>query len=387
MSFRQLGSMALLLVFSAPANADFDEVLEAFEFYGSLRGHVAGFDGETEIQDNGSRLGLRFSRRFGGQVELLAGAEWSLNLFDSDFTFNVDSGTDTGFAVIDRTDTGDTFATRLGYLGVDFGSGGRLTIGKQWGAYYDLSGWTDNFDVFGGEASFTFVAGTDGGTLGTGRAEKSLLYRNDFGKLKIGAQVQLAASDDATAVDPGQGLSLRYGVTERLSLGAAYNGAQVDSSMSGQVVGLTDDPKYLVFGVRYETERLQLAAIWAEQENGDFVDVVDPMTMAPVSIVYDASGLEVYGSFDLTERFRLTGGLNVTDPDRIDPRVDPDFQIKYYVVGARWFFDRRTFAYFEARLDDSIDPAGQAGVDVVTLGLRFDFSLRKQSAATDGNPD
>ena len=55
-------------------------------------------------------------------------------------------------------------------------------------------------------------------------------------------------------------------------------------------------------------QRLQLAATWAEQENGDFVNVDDPMAMEPLSIVYDASGLEVYGSFDLTERFRLTGG-------------------------------------------------------------------------------
>ena len=382
MIHRTIGVAALsVLAAAAPARADPDKLLESFEVYGSLRGHVASFDGETEIQDNASRLGVRFSREFGPRIGVLAGAEWSLNLFDSDFSFNLDSSTDTGFSSVDRTEAGDTFGTRLGYLGVDFGNGGRVTIGKQWSAYYDVSGWTDNFDVFGGEASFTYAAGTDGGVLGTGRAEKSLLYRNDIGRLQVGAQVQLDASDVSTAVSRDTyGLSLRYGMTERLSIGAAYNGTDLDDA---SIVGLIDDPEYLIFGVRYETERLYLAAIWADQENGDFVDVEDPMALAPVSVVFDASGVELYGFYDVTERFRLTGGLNVTDPDRLDPRVDPDYEIKYYVVGARWHFDRRTLAYFEARLDDSVDPSGESVFDVVTLGLRFDFSLKKKSGRDD----
>jgi predicted porin len=367
-----------LLATAAPAGAEIDEVLESFEVYGSLRGHVAGFDGETEIQDNGSRLGVRFSREFGQRIGVLAGAEWSLNLFDSDFSFNLDSSTDSDFSSVDRTGAGDTFGTRLGYLGVDFGNVGRVTIGKQWSAYRDVSKWTDNFDVFGKEASFTFPAGTDGGELGTGRAEKSLLYRTDIGRLQVGAQVQLDASDVSSAVSKDTyGFSLRYGLTERLSIGAAYNDADLDDESI--VVGLIDDPEYLIFGVRYETERLYLAAIWADQENGDFVDVDDPMALAPVSVAFDASGVELYGSYDVTERFRLTGGLNVTDPDRLDPLVDPDYEIKYYVVGARWHFDRRTWAYFEARLDDSVDPSGESAFDVVTLGLRFDFSLKKKA--------
>ena len=134
-----------------------------------------------------------------------------------------------------------------------------------------------------------------------------------------------------------------------------------------------------MLGARHETQRLKLAAIWAKQENGDFTTVTDPAAVAPVSIVHDATGFELYGRYRLTDRLHLTGGMNAMDPDRLDARIDPDFKRKYYILGGRWYFDDRTFAYLEARLDDSVDPAGGPGEDVVTIGLRYDFRLRKKT--------
>ena len=228
-------SVVVLVVGTAiPASADLEDLVESFELYGSFRGHGAGYGGELEIQDNSSRVGARFSREVSSRLRVLAGVELSVNLFDSDFSFNVEASTDTGFGTIDRTDAGDVFGTRLGYVGVDLARGGRLTIGKQWSTYYDVSAWTDEFDVFGGEGGFTYTPpGTDGGTLGTGRAEKALLYRNDVGKLQFGAQVQLSESDDDVAADSPRGLSLRYRLTKHLSVGAAYNGASLKGSAAG----------------------------------------------------------------------------------------------------------------------------------------------------------
>ena len=44
--------------------------------------------------------------------------------------------------------------TRLGYVALQ-PSWGSLSIGKQWGVYYDVAGFTDWFPLFGGEATGT----------------------------------------------------------------------------------------------------------------------------------------------------------------------------------------------------------------------------------------
>ena len=178
MTLGKAGSVVILVVATAtPASAGLADLAESFELYGSLRGHVASYGGESEIQDNSSRVGAHFSREVSSRLRVLAGVELSVNLFDSDFSFNVESSTDTGFGTINRTHASDVFGTRLGYVGVDLARGGRVTIGKQWSTYYDVSAWTDEFDVFGGEGGFTYSPpGTDGGTLGTGRAEKARLH-------------------------------------------------------------------------------------------------------------------------------------------------------------------------------------------------------------------
>jgi predicted porin len=372
----------LSLVFLAAVTpgfaADVDEILEAFELYGSLRGHVAGFDGEQEVQDNSSRVGVDFSREFGEKLTVVAGAEFSLNLFDSDFQFNLDAGTDTGFVTVSREEAGQVFGTRLGRLGLDLGRWGRVTIGKQWSVYSDVSRYTDTFDVFGKEASGTYRGGTDGGALGTGRADNAIIYRNRFGKLRLGAQTQ-PRGDANDGVTDGYGASLQAVLSKRWTVGGAFNRSRVDNALFPITRGLTDDPSHWVAGVRYDNDSLHVALTYSKQENGDFVTVEDPATMSEVSIVFDAEGIEASGVFELTERVHVTGGFNHLRPERLDPLLDPGFERKTYIAGARYMFDDRTYAYFEARLDDSTTATGAARSDVVTLGLRYDFTIKKKS--------
>ena len=88
--------------------------------------------------------------------------------------------------------------TRLGNVGIDFGAGGRITVGKQWAVHTDVTLYTtDQFTVFGSQASATYTAGTDGGFLATGRADQVVTYRNTIFKvLRIGGQAQFKIGRD-----------------------------------------------------------------------------------------------------------------------------------------------------------------------------------------------
>jgi len=61
---------------------------------------------------------------------------------------------------------------------------------------YDIAGYTtDRFNVFGGQGTFAYVAGTAGGETGSGHAERIVNYRNNIAKIvDVGVQAQFRAA-------------------------------------------------------------------------------------------------------------------------------------------------------------------------------------------------
>ena len=173
--------------------------------YGSFRGHIAVLNDQAEIQENASRIGFELSVQK-GQIRYFTGVELAINLFRSAQLLNADANTNSGFIRLDESQNLQVFSTRLGYLGADFGKYGILKIGKQWGVYYDITGYTDRFNVFGGQGSATYVASSDGGETGTGRANQALTYRNKIGPLHLGGQLQMRSIENGYLFD-GFGLS------------------------------------------------------------------------------------------------------------------------------------------------------------------------------------
>ena len=114
------------------------------------------------------------------------------------------------------------------------GYGGRVTIGKQWGVHTDVTMYTtDQFNVFGSEASATYTAGTDGGFLGTGRADQAVSYRNTiFRVLDVGAQVQFRSTENDNIID-GAGLSAQLTVLPGTRIGAAYTKSYIARQRDG----------------------------------------------------------------------------------------------------------------------------------------------------------
>ena len=343
--------------------------------YGSYRGHLAYFEDEIEIQGNGSRLGFEFyaSR---GTFRIFAGAELSIILFRGGFQFNAEAVTDGGFLIPQREQSGQVFATRLGYLGLDFGRGGKLTIGKQWSAYYDITSYTDKFNVYGGQGSATYVAATDGGGLGTGRADQAISYRNSFWRFDLTGQLQFRSALNREFFD-GVSFSVQLNILDGLKVGAAYNRAFLDEALyEGSVPGLAGDPEYISYGANYRRGGLDIGVVFARQVNGDLSEVYSPAERDFIANVFDANGLEAFAKYRFG-KWGILGGLNVYNPVLSDQfLIDPDFRTEYYVLGAEFHPLEKGYFYTEMRLDKSVDANGIKGFSVFTLGLRYDFSWK-----------
>ena len=156
-------------------------------------------------------------------VKVIGTAEWGVNLVQSETSLNAGATTASGFGVVQQT-TQPVFGARLGFFGVASERFGNLTFGKQNSTHYDITSYTtDRFNVFGGQSTATYVAGTDGGQSGTGRADQTILYHLKFAKIfDFGTQGQLRTADTLQAFN-GFGFSLQAKVLPGLKLGGAYN--------------------------------------------------------------------------------------------------------------------------------------------------------------------
>ena len=342
------------------------EFLEGFRLYGSLRLHAAFYEEAVELQDNASRIGFRLTRDFfDSGIQVFGQVELGMTLLQNYNDFNV-SGSQGGLTRFIPGAKEDVIFARLGYVGLDFGRYGLLAAGKQWSTYYDVAGYTDNFFVFGGRASGTYPVGTDGGGSGTGRSDKTLSYRLGIGGLVLGAQAQLEANR-LTGLGSIGG-SAQYELPFGLTVGVAGNYSDIPKEITDLILGVGEHGSAVVFGAKYDSPRLYLAANYSIQES------LDARTLDSVSVAFNAKGFEAFGYYDVSRRFRISGGFNDLKPEARSP-IHPDFRIRYGVLGGAYYLNSQTLVYAEWRISDSINAAGNPEPNALALGLRPDFGL------------
>ena len=350
----------------ADSTDESSEFLEGFRLYGSLRLHAATYEEAVELQDNASRIGFRLTRDFfDSGIQVFGQVELGLTLLQNFDDFSVNDN-QCGLGRLVPGAKEDVLFARLAFLGLDFGRYGILAAGKQWSTYYDVSGYTDNFFVFGGRASGTYPLGSDGGGAGTGRADKTLSYRFRTGGLGLGAQTQLEANK-LTGLGSWGG-SAQYGFPFGLTVGVAGNYTDIPQEITDAILGAKERGSAVVFGAKFETPRLFLAANYSIQES------TDGRLVDSTSVVFDATGIEAYGHYEISRRFRVSGGFISLDPDALSP-VHPDFRIRYGVLGGAFYLNSQTLVYAEWRISDSVDARGEPEPNVLALGLRLDFGL------------
>jgi predicted porin len=350
--------------------------LRNFEPYVSLLGHLAVFDDEAEIQDNTSWIGLKFST--GDEIKFFAHVELGLNLIGGVDPFRAGSGTDSGLLTGESLDDPPVLGSRLGYIGVDFGAGGRIALGKDKGQHYAIAGYTtDRWNAFGGEGSLAYPGSGDGGASGTGRADQVVNYRVTLAdRVDLGAQLQFSNASNHEAVD-GYGASLQLTILDGLKLGAAYTQTEIEDFLEGAIIGVDGDAEYSIVGLNYTSDVLDVGAVFSTQENGDvrLVSVLEDEAQLLVPVVFDGDGMEIYvrGKFG---GFGITGGYIDYSPDIDVPLLAPDFEINYFILGADWRFAENVGVYTELRIDDSVLFDGVEGSDVAVLGIHYTASWK-----------
>lgn len=253
-----------------------------------------------------------------------------------------------------------------------------MALGKQWGVHYDIARYTtDQFNVFGGQASMAYPANSDGGQVGTGRADKAITYRNTAWRmLEVGAQVQFRTTVNDELFD-SLGASAQVTVLPGVKFGAAYTRDHVDDSLKGAVRGLDGDPEYAIVGGRVDWRFLGLGVVFARQWNGDLRRVPLLGTGELETVVFDGKGVELYANVKLPT-LSVYGGFIDYEPDTQDSLLDPDFRIRYLVTGVQFNVAGNCYLYSEARwADDSIGPVtGDEGFNVLTIGVQYGFSFK-----------
>lgn len=380
-------SIGYLLLFIGAGKMPAQEVKDSLEIfvkpYTSLRGHLAVYDQKMEMQENASRIGVELTIKK-GNLGFIAGGEIQLNMFKGGTSFNVDGNLSGGFLTVDSAQKQQVFGNRLGYLGLDFGKFGTLTIGKQWSVYRDVTAYTDRFNVFGSRASATFIGGTDGGETGTGRADQSVIYRNHFGAWSIGGQILARGANNGKFID-GFGASLQYEFMEGLFAGAAFNRALLSDNLvhNGKIIGLTGQPTYFSLGTKYIGKVIDFSVVGVLQKNGDFSRGSyqdDDMGLLPFTTVFNAKGLEIFGKYKF-EKFSVLAGYNLYIPDlksrnEISEQYhfDPAFKRNDIIIGLAYSPFRFTQIYSEQRFSMGKTSTGDREKSVFTLGLRIDLS-------------
>ena len=353
-----------------PEIASDNKYVGEFAPYGSLRTIIGTSPSGAEVQDDASRIGIKFSSL--GPIKVFAQLEWGVNIVQSNVQFNAGATTEGGFGTLNST-ISPVLGPRLGLVGVDLGRWGNLSFGKQNSVYYDItSDTTDRFNVFGGQASATYVGGTDGGETGTGRADQVVQYRNTVLKIiDIGLQGQFRGANVATSFD-GFGFSVQARVLPGVTVGTAYNKTYFSNTFRDTVAGSEGGTHYWTIGAKGVWRMVDWGAVFATEQNGDLTYITGQLGPETFPVMFNANGVELYSRFHFG-RFAVVAGLNDYMPQHLSPLLAPDFRTRYAILGAEWHFSPAGFAFFEARLGDSVNGNGQPIGNAAAIGFRYDY--------------
>lgn len=138
---------------------------------------VINTQNQTEVVNGTSRINFKIDRKLKQGWKALGLVEWGVNpVGSSDIIYN------NRFESIQ-----DEFLyNRLGYAGLSHDKYGQITIGKQWGAWYDVVYGTNNSFVWDGNAAGVYTYNKDDGAVnGTGRGDKLIQYRSSYNDLSF----------------------------------------------------------------------------------------------------------------------------------------------------------------------------------------------------------
>lgn len=359
---------------------------------------VINTQNQTEVVNGTSRINFKIDRKLKQGWKALGLVEWGVNpVGSSDIIYN------NRFESIQ-----DEFLyNRLGYAGLSHDKYGQITIGKQWGAWYDVVYGTNNSFVWDGNAAGVYTYNKDDGAVnGTGRGDKLIQYRSSYNDLSFTLQAQLKNSEfytcDVSDITEQEcetlwnagntaaqqvefnytfGASVTYTPTDMLTLTAGVNRGEFDLTYGD---GTTQNVEDLIYGAgimwgRVDQKGLYVAANINKNKNHDTDNLG--------RLIKDAIGIETFASYRFDNDVRPFIAYNVFDAGDdyvIQPNFNTDpndvFKRQFAVIGVHYLIDEDTIAYIEARKDfsdfESNDKDQQAQMeqsedDGIAFGFRY----------------
>lgn len=398
---KTLVATALAAIFLAPtvsAIEIYKDDKNAVEIGGFIDVRVINTQGETEVVNGASRINFGFSRELTHGWNAFAKLEWGVNpVGSSDIVYN------NRFESVQD----EFFYNRLGYAGISNDDYGTISIGKQWGAWYDVVYNTNYGFVWDGNAAGVYTFNKDDGAVnGVGRGDKLVQYRNAFGDVSFAVQAQLKNSsfytcdvEDITEeacearwnqgeADAQQvtynytyGGAVTYQATEMLSLMAGINRGEFDINYGNGDQKTAVD---LIYGAgitwgNFDNNGFYAAANVNKQENHDTDNIG--------RLIKDAYGVETLVSYKFDNGLRPFISYNLLDAGKdyvIQPNFNADpndvFKRQFVVAGLHFVWDPNTVLYVEARKDfsdfTSADKEQEARMslsedDGIAIGIRY----------------
>lgn len=350
------------LVFSGIiVSAQEKKILDSIDFYGALPIQLAVFDKKFELQENAPLIGTELFRKAPKGFSVEAHLEFGLHLINGT-NFNPSANTSADF-LANPFLRREVFASRLANFSIQHEKYGSLTFGKQWGAYYDIGGYTDNFSLFGGSANGIYAGGTDGGWKGTGRADNAVVYRNTIGPVELAVQSQIFSGYRS------YGGSLQYHTKIGLSLGAAYNNAAVIYPVNTYVVDIGSRTANFIAGAKYDKEKYYGAFTFSV--NDDAIVVVD--TAKAVS--FPTYGYELSLGYHLSNKWSFESGFNLIQ-EREDRTVfSGDYYLFHFIMGANYYITPGVKLYLMTRFSSSNNAEYVDNVNAYVFGFKYDFNF------------
>lgn len=338
-----------------PRTAPLMDVLRAFQFYGSLRGRLRFREDEpTEFDENTSRVGVRAQLPIGSKSAFFGRAEVGLRLSDV-----IDFAGDPGSSELAE---GGDVDVRLAYAGFETPLG-RLSFGKQWGAYYDVAVFTDQMPYLCCEGHVVYNAGTDGGVSGTGRADWAFQYRESTGPVKFTLQGQFRKNSPVdTSFADTYGASLVYRWNEVIDFGVSYNRV-LDGIAAPEQGQSKEGDEATILGIRYQRNRFYLAGNYSRFRNHE-TDDLDRFFGGESAILF-------VSYYVIPDRLVIAAELDDVKPKSSHPG---QYRVRFVTVGAsyalRKYWEFFLFYRFEnGRLSDG----SRAGKDTLMLSVHFNF--------------
>lgn len=377
----------IALCFSAPSQAEtllFKDADRSISLGGYADIRLLNTDSTTEVVNGTSRISLNFAHKIDHNWQTAASMEWGVNPFgDVSLVYNKESQF--------TAQNDQVFNSRLAYVSLSHQIYGQLSFGKQWSVWYDVTGNTDNAYVWGGAASGVYTLDGSGGIDGTGRADRALQYRQQWGKLSLGLQTQLQqnsidvsafnSADSTLNYDDTFGASLSYQINDNLSVAIGGNHGEFSGYNGASKLPINANDEIYGIGVTWGN----LSDGWYLAANYNMNKFHD--TDANGHLIPEAYGIEAFVAYSFDsglQTYAAYNNLDASDPYSfpvnnngvINMSTVSQSQAQYLIFGSVYVWDPTLLTYVETQLDFSnyvVDGVKAERNNGVAIGIRYTF--------------